>query len=137
MKKLVQAFSMIGLLVALMISAQAQSGKRYLVQIPFDFSIGQESYQAGTYQLSLTGNKLLIRNQKTNASRILLTSFEEKGKAFEKPHFYFKRDGSENILTEIAGKDFFVKVKTPASAARDLLQSQSALHSNQSDPPAN
>ena len=119
MKRLFQTCSLIGLLLALMISAQAQISKTYRIKIPFNFNIGQESYEAGTYQVNLMDSRLIIRNQKTNTVKVLPTSFEEKGKSFEEPQFYFNRVEGKTELVEIAGKYFNVKVDAlPAARAR-------------------
>jgi hypothetical protein len=115
MKKFIQAFSLASLLFVLMATAEAQTTKQYRVQIPFDFNIGQESFRAGRYTLSLTSRSqwqqaLTIRDEKTNTPRILLALPEEKGKRFATPHLTFKRDGNQNFLVEIAGSGFNIKL---------------------------
>jgi hypothetical protein len=130
MKRLIQTCSFIGLLLVLMVSAQAQVSKTYRVQIPFDFNIGQESYQAGTYQVSRVNTMLLIRNQKTNDVKVLATQSEEKGKSFETPHFYFNRVEDKNMLVEVAGKDFNVKLDDTTSTARDAVTPRKANAQN-------
>lgn len=139
MKRLIQTCSFIGLLLVLMVSAQAQISKTYRVQIPFDFSIGQESYQAGTYQLNLLNGMLLIRNQKTNEVKVLTTTSEEKGKGFETPHFYFNRVDDKNVLVEVAGKDFNVKIDDKTSTAREAASPRkltAQTNPDHTEPPA-
>jgi len=121
MKRFIQTCSFVGLLLVLMVSAQAQLSKTYRVQIPFDFKIGQESYQAGTYQLSYANNLLQIRNQKTNAVKSFATLFEESGKNFETPHFYFNKVEGQNMLVEIAGNDFNVRIEDGSNAREAAL----------------
>jgi len=130
MKRLVQIGSFMGLLLVLMISVQAQISKTYRVQIPFDFNIGQESYQAGTYQVNLTDSRLFIRNQKTNVVKVLSTSFDLEGKGFEPPQFYFDRVEGKNQLVEVAGKDFNIKLES-VPTARSITKSR-----KRSAPPA-
>lgn len=120
MKRLIQTCSFIGLLLVLMVSAQAQISKTYRVEIPFDFNIGQESYIAGIYQLNVVNNLVLLRHQKATTSRVLTTTSEEKGKGFETPQFYFKRVDGKNVLVEVAGKNFDVKLAGSSATARDL-----------------
>ena len=46
--------SLIGMMFLLtVVSAQAQTTGRYRAHIPFDFTIGQETFQAGDYVVSL------------------------------------------------------------------------------------
>jgi len=119
MKRLVQTCSFIGLLFVLAVSAQAQTAKIYRIEIPFDFKIGQDSYIPGIYQVSVLENMLLIRHQKATTSRVLKTTFEEKGKGFETPKFYFNRVEGQNILVEIAGRNFNVKLENTWATARE------------------
>jgi len=135
MKRFIQTCSFFGLLLVLMVSAQAQISKTYRVQIPFDFSIGQESYEAGTYQVNLMTNRLLLRNQKTNAVKVLQTSFEEKGKSFEAPRFYFDQTEGEKVLVEIAGNDFNVKLES-FPTARDRYFAERQTSAEHAAPPA-
>jgi hypothetical protein len=140
MKRLIQTCSFIGLLLVFMVSAQAQISKTYRVEIPFDFNIGQDTYKAGKYQVSQVSGMLLIRNQKTNELKVLTTASEEKGKDFETPHFYFNRVADKNVLIEVAGKDFNVKLdESSPSTARDAVAPKLTAQSNISDhavPPA-
>ena len=140
MKRLIQTCSFIGLLLVFMVSAQAQISKTYRVEIPFDFSIGQDTYKAGKYQVSQLNGLLLLRNQKTNAVKVFATAPEEKGKSFETPQFSFKRVEDKNVLVEVAGKDFNVKLDDSSpSTARDAVAPKLTAQSNISDhalPPA-
>lgn len=57
MKKLIQICSLLSLLVAFtVISAQAQTAKSYNANIPFEFSIGKQSYKPGNYVIRITEN---------------------------------------------------------------------------------
>jgi hypothetical protein len=120
MKRLIQTGAFVGLLLVLMVSAQAQVSKTYFVKIPFDFNIGQESYKAGTYQVNVLENMLLIRNKKSTSSKVLTTLSAEEGKGFETPQFYFNRVENKNVLVEIAGKNFNIKLGDTSATARDV-----------------
>ena len=135
MKRLIQTCSFVGLLLVLMISAQAQISKTYRVQIPFDFNIGQESYKAGTYQVSVLENMLVIRDKKNSSQKVLTTLSEGAGKNFETPQFSFARVADKNVLVEIAGKNFDVKLEdTTTTMARDVPASRKlTAQSNISD----
>src|SRR5436190_24108489 len=65
--------SVIGLVMVLMVSAQAQ----YKVHIPFDFSVGIADLKAGDYVINLTNQSssqqaVTIRETKTGAAKIVL-----------------------------------------------------------------
>ena len=131
MKRLIQTCSFVGLLLVLMISAQAQISKTYRVEIPFDFNIGQESYKAGTYQVSVLENMVVIRNKKSTSQKVLTTLSEEKGKGFETPQFYFARVEDKNVLVEIAGKNFNIKLEdTTTATARDAAAARKLTAQN-------
>lgn len=121
MKRLLKGCSFIALQFVLAVSAQAQAVKTYRAEIPFYFNIGQDSYIPGIYHVSVLKNMILIRHEKATTSRVLTTTFEEKGKGFEVPKFYFNRVEDKNVLVEIAGKDFSVKLEDISAAARDKL----------------
>lgn len=54
MKKLFLIYSFVGLLAAVScLPAAAQVTENYETRIPFDFNIGQKSYQAGDYEIKL------------------------------------------------------------------------------------
>ena len=121
MKRFIQTCSFIGLLLVLLVSAQAQISKTYRVEIPFDFNIGQETYRAGTYRLSFANSILVIRNQKTNEVKaIAAQSALEKAENLEAPQFFFDQTAGKKTLVEIAGRDFNVKLET-APTARDVV----------------
>lgn len=127
MKKIIQICSFVALMFVFMISVNAQSRENYKVKIPFDFQIANESYQAGTYQVSLLNNRVILRNQKTNDSKVLTTSMGA-GKASETPRFRFVRNGDKNVLVEISSSDFEVKFGNSDSAGEII--------SNHTEPPA-
>lgn len=55
MKKLIQICTILSLAVIFTVaSAQAQTSKKYDAQIPFEFSIGQKTFAAGTYVIRIT-----------------------------------------------------------------------------------
>ena len=54
MKKLIQVCSILSLVVVFsIVSAQAYTVKQYAAEIPYDFNIGQKSYQAGSYVIKV------------------------------------------------------------------------------------
>jgi len=119
MKKIIRICSFAALLLVFMLSVKAQSKEIYKVKIPFDFQIANESYQAGTYQVSVWNNRLIFRNKKTNDSKILLTSMSD-GRTSEAPQFRFVRSGERNVLVEISSNDFLVKFEN-SDKAQDLV----------------
>jgi hypothetical protein len=112
MRRVVQICSLIALSLVLIVSAEAQISKTYDVRIPFDFNIGREAYQAGTYRVSLIDNRLLIRNQKTNTVKVLLASPDNSGERSEAPRFSFSQIEGKNMLVAVDGGNFNVKLET-------------------------
>lgn len=106
MKKLIQICSILSLLVIFTaVSAQAQSVTQYKAQIPFDFNIGQKSYEAGSYVIKVTkpsigGITLSLEDNEGNKLQTLLGA--ENGDVSEKePELVFNRYDNQRFLTKI------------------------------------
>ena len=107
MKKLIQVCSMLCLVFVLAaVSAKAQvATKHYAAQIPFDFSIGQKSYQAGRYvirvsKLSLGSVSIALEDENRNLLKtVMVQGNGEESKNEEK--LVFTRDGEQRILSQL------------------------------------
>ena len=120
MKKFIQICSLLSLLVIFgAASANAQSGFGVDVEIPFDFSVGDQSYEAGNYIVkvdSLTNGTatLSIRDTKTDEiQRVLMNGNGDSGVGDIK--LVFDNVGGRRVLT---------KVRTP-SRGYALVKSKS------------
>lgn len=106
MRKFIQLTSVIILAVGVAVSsAIAQTDTKITVEIPHDFSIGDRSYDSGSYD---------IRISKNSAGGASVTLIDADGKrlntvvamanstaADAKPELIFERDGSDRVLRGI------------------------------------
>lgn len=97
--------------LVVVVSAQAQTIGTYRAHIPFDFSIGNESYEAGEYVINLKSPNYLAT---------ILTVRDEKGKQLqasavmkngstsrnEKTSLVFNRYGNKYVLRKIVAPGF-------------------------------
>ena len=80
-RQVVKGFSMLMLIVGLafmtaVVSANGQTSKRIVTDIPFEFVVGDKTMPAGQYevrQMTIGGEVLLISNRETNAAVVRLT----------------------------------------------------------------
>lgn len=109
MKKFIQIFSLFGLLVVFgTISASAQAGLGAEVEIPFAFTVGEKSYDSGTYVIKVdrrsTGaSTLSIREANTDEQQIVLLNSSGE-------------DGTSEIklvFDTVEGRRYLTKVRTP------------------------
>jgi hypothetical protein len=125
MKKLIQVCSMLCLVfVFAAVNAKAQTVKQYAAEIPFDFSIAQKSYQAGSYvikisKLSLSNVALSLEDKNKN---ILQTIFiRGNGDAFKKEQkLVFTRDGEQRVLSQIVTNESEFAIPALNYMKRDL-----------------
>ena len=73
--------SLTALVLALAVNAAfAQSNGKIKADVPFAFSVEQNSMEAGQYSITATDHVLLIRNDSTNKSVMLMAQTEESAK---------------------------------------------------------
>jgi hypothetical protein len=84
-------------------SLQAQIPKQIQIEVPFDFTVGQKSYQAGEYLVDQAMPSLLkLRNTSTNAAAFVLTnSVIEPGHKKSTPRLVFNRYGDKYFLSQV------------------------------------
>ena len=108
MKKFIQAFALLSLVAAFaVISVKAESGFGTEVQIPFAFTVGDKSYDAGSYIVKVErlknggGAMLSIQDTKTDDIQTVLMSSngEEAG------------DEVRLVFDTIEGRRYLTKVR--------------------------
>ena len=99
---ILHAFLAIGLLTALVTGGHAQTLDTIIVNVPFDFIVGNTTLPAGTYTvdraLSSNPNGLVLRGRDGNST--ILTS-GITGTSDGSPRLVFNRYGSQYFLHEI------------------------------------
>lgn len=127
MKKLIQFSAVLGLMfVFSVVFANAQTTKRYAVNIPFDFNVGQKSYPAGNYQIKVERISAdavsfsISDDEKNNLQTIIIPRKSESAKY--EPQLVFNRYKNQRFLTRfINEQNGYSLLKTDAERrAADL-----------------
>ena len=105
-KRFIHICSVFGLLIGLMISAQAQK-VRYEASIPFDFNVGSKTFAAGEYAFGLTNPlayqpSLTIRDLKNGKSHVFLITRNQADEFKSGAQILFNRYEDQYFLAEIA-----------------------------------
>lgn len=122
-KATLQICSVIGLVVLMaVVSANAQ--KQYRAHIPFDFTIGKESYEAGDYIIDplntdTVHKPIAFRDAKGRNSHIIMMSPGEDYSKVEIAALVFDRYETQYSLSVIRTPSFIVKL--PKSKAKEIL----------------
>ncbi len=98
--------AVLGLLIGLTTSAQAQMTAQFRAHIPFDFSVGGQSFRAGDYMLNSTssasgGQILTIRETESGEAKLFLVMPQEVNQRLEVSNLVFRRYGERYYLAEI------------------------------------
>ena len=108
MKKFIQIYSLLSLLVLFPVAATHAQGFGTDVDIPFDFNVGDRSYEAGNYIVKLDRRSagmatLTIQNTKTDESQTVLLNVGPES-----------RSGEVNLVFDtLEGRRYLTKVQTP------------------------
>lgn len=112
--------SLTALVLALAVNAAfAQSNGKIKADVPFAFSVEQNSMEAGQYSITATDHVLLIRNDSTNKSVMLMAQTEESAKP-QGTRLVFHKYGNSYFLAEIwhaTGQAGASGIQLPASKA--------------------
>jgi hypothetical protein len=102
-KQVLKIFSMLSLFVTLAVgSVYAQSELRLKVNIPFEFSVGDEALPAGEYTVrQLSQGFLVIENADGSATEIFSTIVARASKTPDESSLVFHRYGDEYFLSTI------------------------------------
>lgn len=130
MKRFIQYFSLLSLAAGIFAgSVSAQSSVSVVAEIPFDFSIGQKTFPAGTYELSILKNSAggaavaVIDSNGNRLESVVGTLNSSSSTAQTK--LVFSRDGGRRHLSEIVTGGYGVRIpaagepKSSASAIND------------------
>lgn len=105
-KRFIKICSLVGLLIGLMISAQAQKVNRFEASIPFDFSVGNKTFAAGDYAFGLTNptayqESLTIRDLKSGKVSVVLITRNPEGELSPVSQLLFNRYEDRYFLAEM------------------------------------
>jgi hypothetical protein len=105
-RRILNAFMLIGFIVAATAAAQAQGARRMVVNVPFDFIVGKRTLPAGTYvfkKMTDDNDKpLLVRSADGHTTQIVLTSAVEAARATEPTtRLDFRRYGDQYFLVRV------------------------------------
>jgi hypothetical protein len=125
-KRFIQICSLLGLVIGLMVSAQAQSVRRFEASIPFDFYVGNKVFTAGDYAFGLTNQlayqeSLTIRDLKSGKSQSVLINREQANELSENSQLLFNRYEDSYFLAAITTPTLsakFLKAKTESRLAK-------------------
>lgn len=114
-KRFIQVCAVFGLLIGLMVSAQAQKVNQYEASIPFDFNIGNKTFAAGEYAFGLTNplayqESLTIRDLKNGKTHVFLITRNQADELKEGAQLLFNRYEDRYFLAEIAAPTLSAKL---------------------------
>jgi hypothetical protein len=108
--------------------AHAESDSRVLVDIPFDFSVGNTPLKAGSYRIKeLQSGILAFSSQDGQGNQFALTVPDESANRNHQPKLVFTRYGSEAFLNQVflSGNDDCRQL-LPSSRERKLIQERTS-----------
>jgi hypothetical protein len=115
MKKLSQFFSILSLVAVFsIVSVNAQTVNQYAANIPFDFSIGQKSYQAGSYVIKVSkvaqgSIALSLEDKDKNLLQTILVR-RNGDIARVEPKLVFTRHDNQRFLTKMLMEEMGVSI---------------------------
>jgi hypothetical protein len=84
------------------VPAHAQSGSRVFADIPFTFSVGNTTLNAGSYTVELLQSGIIAFSSEDEREHQFALSFQvDSDKQSQEPHLVFIRYGSEAFLKRI------------------------------------
>ncbi len=151
-KELLKGFTMLTLIITLAlvsaaVSAQAQTpGHKIVADVPFDFIVGDKTFQAGEITVRRTGDSeavLLISNANSRQGAFRLTNSVQAAKTSEKAKLVFNKYGDRYYLSQVwtSGTDSgreLLKSRSERATERELARnaSQNQLAKDASQPEA-
>ena len=110
--KILQSCSLLVLALFLaVVSVQAQANGAYQAEIPFDFMIGNQSYEADDYFISLKDSTdlatiLTVRNEKGRELQAKAVMKNGSTSEDDNTRLVFKRYDNKYVLSKIVAPDF-------------------------------
>jgi hypothetical protein len=113
---------------ALVTSAHAQSSNRIVVDIPFDFSVGNTLLRAGNYKVEELQSGILIFNGNDGQDhQFALTVGEEASNQDNQPKLIFTRYGDGTFLNKVflsGGNDYLQLL--PSSREKKFIRKRTS-----------
>lgn len=143
-KEILRGFTMLGLMVALAlattVASNAQSGNRVVADIPFAFTVGDQSMPSGQYEAreaNSQGNALVIQSKDAKSSAIRLSNSIQPKSDKTQARLVFHRYGDRYFLAEVwSGGDStgrqLLKSRQERSSERELASTRSKSDQAQS-----
>jgi hypothetical protein len=106
-KEILKGITMLTMIVAIAfvaagVSANAQSSRTVVSNVPFEFVVGGNALPAGEYRITRAlGNALTIRSADANAAAMRLTIEIQPGKDKQHARLVFHRYGNSYFLAEV------------------------------------
>lgn len=130
MKSVYKFIAVLALLSALGAASFAQSARRTVIHIPFDFVVGQKTLPAGRYRVEPVGRDSYtaweIRGASTRAGAVVMTTAIRGGAASQaEPRLVFQKYGDTYVLAEVwpsgdaSGREIAQSHRGPAAEARE------------------
>jgi hypothetical protein len=108
--------------------ARAQNSNRFVVDIPFDFSVGNTLLKAGNYRVEELQSGILVFNGNDGQdSQYALTVGDEAANKGNQPKLVFARYGDETFLHKVflSGGDDYRQL-LPSSKEKKLIQKRTS-----------
>ncbi len=134
-KTITQLCSLVGLVIGLMVSAQAQVSTQYRAHIPFDFSVGNLNLPAGDYDIGLAGSStnqttLTIRQTQSGGGKFVSVIPNEANRMLDVSKLVFNHYENQyflaKMITPTLGADFR-RAKTEAKLAKWQTSNQETV----------
>jgi hypothetical protein len=110
------------------VPAHAQSGRRVLANIPFDFSVGNTTLKAGSYTVEqLESGIIAFSSEDEKEHQFALTFPGDSDKQSQEPHLVFIRYGSQAFLNRVFLSGYGDCHELPKSSReRELIKNQAS-----------
>lgn len=105
-KTITQICSLVGLVIVLMVSAQAQISTQYRAHIPFDFSVGNLNFPAGDYDIGLANSSinqttLILRQKQSGKAKFVSIIQRETSEKLDVSNLVFNRYENQYFLAKM------------------------------------
>jgi hypothetical protein len=132
MKKFIQITAIFSFLFAFAaVSAFAQSSREFKAEIPFDFSVGENTYQSGSYTIKInrqSSGGLMFTLENSEGKPLEMLVVTNAGTASEgKPQLVFNRYGDRRFLAQINSENLDINFRV--SKAEKIAAKQSTKDS--------
>jgi hypothetical protein len=122
---IIQMIMIVGLVACSALFAEAQNSGLYRTEIPFDFSVGEKSYPAGTYSIEVRGfeKKFFVLRDSDGRNSYALNTMPGRSNGDSAAALDFNRVGDQYFLAAIRVSD---RTSTLTRSKRESLLSRNA-----------